>query len=82
MCDSGDMGGVGMPFNTLTNTMGIGDVVAPQTNGYGSGDLFCNQIPDNKKKPYTKKGAKEYNAFKETSNSFDMSPRPLIVPIK
>ena len=49
MCDSGCngdcgcMGGAGSPtYNNAYNTMGVGDVVAPGTNGFncGSGDIY------------------------------------------
>lgn len=43
MCDCGccDFGGVcGDAYSTPLNTLGVGDVIAPTCNSYGSGDRF------------------------------------------
>lgn len=74
MCDFVNTGGLGGPsYNTVGNTMGIGDPVSPGQNnsGVGSGDIFFDTF-----KPATKKAAPS----KKNDNPFDMSPRPLIVP--
>ena len=49
---SSSIGGVSAPYQTLTNTVGIGNPVpagTPNTNNFGSGDKFDQIFGDNDK---------------------------------
>ncbi|MCK9446929.1 hypothetical protein M0Q50_08785 [bacterium] len=48
-----DIGGVGAPMSTVTNTPGMGNPIPATSTSLGSGDKWDNTI---NKKPYTQKG--------------------------
>lgn len=73
MCDFGNMGGAGDGvYNNGFNTPGMGDVVVPGNETYGSGDLFT-QFGGIAQKRSTPK--------KQRTTTGNMDPRPLIVSV-
>lgn len=90
MCDGsfGDFGGASTPMNTMGNTMGVGDICWDNTTGTGSGDRFDMTVGGwYGKKPAKKRSVNGngYDSFKsqgsKTAGGFDMSQRPLYVPV-
>ena len=93
-CGSGDFGGACFPMSTLTNTCGMGDVQTFNDQGISSGDRFDMTIggwynsKGQKKERIAKKRGSEsaYKPFKSSGSStpggYDMSERPLYVPVK
>ncbi len=84
-CD-GAMGGAGMPcYNTLSNTMGVGDVVPATANSLGSGDLlngFGNmKLAKKRPAPVANRNTKPFVSQGSVSASDMMAPRPMYVPL-
>lgn len=78
----GEFGGVdscGAAYNTPMNTLGVGDVVPPGNNGFGSGDLFCPIFTRQHRKPAKsrKKKTKSKTKIRRKAMVF-VKPTPML----